>query len=80
MAGLEAAASARANRLALTCRRILSVTGNNEVVRAKIGDQIVERDNGEDEDAFVRRAKAEARATATLRPCRLTSLPTGAHQ
>ncbi len=74
-AKLEQAACPDADHIDLICRRIVSANGSNEIVRAKIGEQIVERDVGEAEDDFVERAKGEALARTDRRPCRLLLLP-----
>ncbi len=60
-----------ANQIAIIIRRIVG----NEVVRAVIGDKVVDRRTDEAEDAFMERSKAEAMAGTDRRPCRVTFLP-----
>ena len=74
-AKLEQAACPDQDHIDLICRRIVSANGSNEIVRAKIGEQIVERDVGEAEDDFVERVKVEALAGTDRRPCRVILLP-----
>ena len=74
-AKLEQAAYPDGDHIDLICIRIVSANGSNEIVRAKIGEQIVERDDGEAEDNFVERAKVEALASTDRRPCRVILLP-----
>lgn len=74
-AKLERAASPDGDHIDLICIRIVSANGSNEIVRAKIGEQIVERDDGEGEDDFVGRVKLEALARTDRRPCRVILLP-----
>ncbi|HPU81624.1 hypothetical protein [Accumulibacter sp.] len=71
MAKLERASHLGANQIDIIIRRIIG----NEAVRAVIGDQVVDRIEGEDEDAFVKRSKITALAGATRRPCHVTLLP-----
>ncbi|MEF8728328.1 MAG: hypothetical protein V5B34_08975 [Accumulibacter sp.] len=74
MAKLERAAHLDPNHIALIIRRIIGTDGD-EVVRAFIGDQIVDRRADEGEDDFVERAKVEALAHTERRPCRVLLLP-----
>ena len=60
-----------ANQIDIIVRRIVG----SEVVRAVIGDTVVERRADEAEDAFVERTKAEALAGTDRRPCRMILLP-----
>jgi hypothetical protein len=63
-----------ANQIAIIIRRIIGIDGN-EVLRAVIGDKVVDRRADEAEDAFIERAKAEALAGTERRPCRMILLP-----
>ena len=73
-AKLEQAARPAANQVDLIVRRIISPAGA-EVIRAVIGDTIVDRRDSETESAFMERSKAEALAATSRRPCRVTLLP-----
>ncbi|MBE2260695.1 MAG: hypothetical protein IAE88_17695 [Rhodobacteraceae bacterium] len=77
---LEQVAQPGESCIDLICRRIISLDGDNEIVRAQIEDRILKRNADETEDAFVGRAKAEARARNTPRPHRLILLPEGKQQ
>jgi hypothetical protein len=72
-AKLEQAAHPDANQVAIIIRRIIG--NGDEVVRAIIGDKVVDRRADEAEDAFIERSKAEALARTDRRPCRLILLP-----
>ncbi len=72
---LEKAARPRTGGVDLICRRFISVDGNDEAVRARIGGRILERTEDETEEAFVQRAQAEALASTDWRPCVITLLP-----
>ena len=61
-AKLEQAAHPDANRIDVIFRRIVSPHGNGKMVRAKLGDRVLNRGADETEDAFMERAKAEARS------------------
>jgi hypothetical protein len=60
-----------ANQIAIIIRRI----AGNEVVRAVIGDKVIDRRADEAEDAFMERSKVEALAGTDRRPCRVILLP-----
>jgi hypothetical protein len=77
LARLEKAARPRRDSIDLIYRRIASVDGNKAIVRAKIDDRILQRNEDESEDAFVHRAKAEALVSTATRPRRLILLPEG---
>ncbi len=74
MAKLEQAAHLGANQIDIIIRRIIG-TEDDEVVRAVIGDQVVDRRANETEDAFIDRSKVEALAATAQRPCRVILLP-----
>jgi hypothetical protein len=61
-----------ANQIDIIIRRVI---GGNEVVRAVIGDTVVDRRADEAEDAFMERSKVEALAGTDRRPCRVILLP-----
>ena len=69
-ARLEAHRS-NANQIAMIIRRIVG----RQIFRAVIGDDVVDRRADEAEDAFVERAKVEARARTDRHPCRVLLLP-----
>jgi len=73
-AKLEQAAHPDVNQIAIIIRRIIGADGD-EVVRAIMGDKVVDRGADEAEDAFMKRSKAEALAITTRRPCRMILLP-----
>ncbi|NMQ27884.1 hypothetical protein E4Q23_09005 [Candidatus Accumulibacter phosphatis] len=73
-AKLEQAARPAEKQVDLIVRRIISPAGA-EVIRAKIGDTIVDRRDDETESAFVARSKGEALAATCRRPCRVLLLP-----
>jgi hypothetical protein len=73
-AKLEQAAHPGANQIDIIIRRVIGTVGD-EIVRAVIGDHVVDRHADEDEDAFVERSKAEALARTDRRPCRVLLLP-----
>ncbi len=75
MAKLEKAATPDANRIDVIFRRIVSPRGNGEMVRAKLGDRVLNRRADEAEDDFVERAKVEALARTDRRPCCVILLP-----
>ena len=60
-----------ADEIALIIRRIVGC----QVVRALIGDDVVDRRSDEAEYDFVERAKGEAVARTDRRPCRVLLLP-----
>lgn len=70
MAKLEASRP-DANQIDIIVRR----TVPGEVVRAAIGDKVIDRRADEAEDAFIERAKAEALAGTERHPCRVIFLP-----
>ena len=70
-AKLEQAAHPDADQIDIIVRRIVG----SEVVRAVIGDTVVDRRTDEAEDAFIERSKAEALAATTQRPCCMILLP-----
>ena len=63
---LEAAAHPEANGVTLIFRRIVRAD-SGEVVRAIIGDKVVDRQTGESEDDFIARSKVEGLAGASAR-------------
>ena len=73
MTKLEAAAHPEANRVALIVRRIIRAD-SGEVVRAIIGDKVVDRQPDESEDDFIARSKVEALAGTHRRPSRVVLL------
>ena len=73
MTKLEAAAHPEANRVALIVRRIIRAD-SGEVVRAIIGDNVVDRQTDESEDDFMTRSKVEALAGTHRRPVRVILL------
>ena len=73
MTRLEAAARPEANRINLILRRIIRAD-SGEVVRAIIGDKIVDRQTDESEDDFMARSKVEALAGTHRRPARVILL------
>ena len=75
MAKLAEAASPDASRIDVIFRRIVSPRGNGEMVRAKLGDRVLNRRADEAEDAFMERSKVEALAGTDRRPCRVILLP-----
>ena len=68
MTKLEAAANPEANGVAVILRRIIRAD-SGEVVRAIIGDKVVDRQPDESEDDFIARSKVEALAGTHRRPC-----------
>lgn len=73
MTKLEAAAHPEANRISVILRRIIR-TDSGEVVRAVIGDNVVDRQSDESEDDFMARSKIEALAGSCRRPARVILL------
>ena len=73
-AKLEQAAYPDGDHIDIIFRRIIRTVGD-EIVRAVIGDRILERGAHETEDAFMERSKAEALAGTGHRPCRVILLP-----
>jgi len=73
MTKLEAGAHPEANRVALIVRRIIRAD-SGEVVRAIIGDKVVDRQTDESEDDFMARSKVEALAGTHRRPARMILL------
>ncbi len=73
MTKLEAAAHPEANRVKLILRRIIRAD-SGEIVRAIIGDKVVNRQADESEDDFVARSKVEALAGSHQRPSRVILL------
>ena len=73
-AKLEQAAHPGANQIDIIIRRVIGTVGD-EIVRAVIGDHVVDRHADEAEDAFVERAKVEALTRTDRRPCRVILLP-----
>ncbi len=73
-AKLEQAAHPGANQIAIIIRRIIGADGD-EVVRAAIGDKVVDRRADEGGADFIGRAKAEALAGTDRRPCCMILLP-----
>ena len=67
---LERFAGARRGGVELICRRIVS-TAAEEMTRATFGDRTLHRHDDESEGGFIERAKAEALASTSRRPCRL---------
>ena len=59
-----------ADEIALIIRRIVGC----QVVRALIGDDVVDRRSDEAEDDFAERAKVEALTRTDCRPCRVLLL------
>ncbi|MEF8728076.1 MAG: hypothetical protein V5B34_07665 [Accumulibacter sp.] len=72
MAKLEASRP-DANQIDIIIRRIVGT--DDEVVRAVIGDHVVDRRADEAEDDFVGRAKVDALAGTERRPWRMIFLP-----
>jgi len=70
-AKLEQAAHPDADQVDIIVRRIVG----SEVVRAVIGDIVIDRRADEAEDAFIERSKAEALAGTDRRPCCMILLP-----
>ena len=70
---LEASAHPEANRVALILRRIIRAD-SGEVVRAIIGEKVVDRQTDESEDDFMARSKVEALAGTHRRPVRVILL------
>jgi len=75
MAKLEEATSPDASRIDVILRRIVSPVGNREMVRARLGDTVLDRRAAEAEGAFMERAKIAALAATAQRPCRVILLP-----
>ena len=75
MAKLEEATSPDANRIDVIFRRIVSPRGNGEMVRAKLGDRVLDRGADETQGAFRERGKVAALAATAQRPCRVILLP-----
>ena len=75
MAKLAEAASPDASRIDVIFLRIVSPAGNREMVRAKLGDRVLERGADETESIFMERAKVAALAATAQRPCRVILLP-----
>lgn len=75
MAKLEEATSPDASRIDVIFRRIVSPRGNRKMVRAKIGDTVLDRRADEAEGTFMERAKIVALAATAQRPCRVVLLP-----
>jgi len=73
MTKLEAAAHPEANRIAIIFRRIIRAD-SGEVVRAIIGEKVVDRQTDESEDDFMARSKVEALAGTHRRPVRVILL------
>ncbi len=73
MIKLEAAARPKENGIQLIVRRIIRAD-SGEVVRAIIGDKVVERQTDESEDDFMTRSKVEALAGTHRRPARVVLL------
>ena len=73
MAKLEASRP-DANQIDIIIHRIIDTFGD-EVVRAVIGDIVIDRRADEAEDAFIERSKAEALAGTDRRPCCMILLP-----
>ena len=73
MTKLEAEAHPEANRVALIVRRIIRA-GSGEVVRAIIGEKVVDRQTDESEDDFMARSKVEALTGTHRRPARVILL------
>ncbi|MBK7674386.1 MAG: hypothetical protein IPJ27_06220 [Candidatus Accumulibacter sp.] len=73
-AKLEQAAHPGANQIDIIIRRVIGTVGD-EIVRAVIGDHVVDRHADEAEDVFVERSKAEALARTDRRPCRIILHP-----
>ena len=75
MAKLEEATSPNANRIDVIFRRIVSPRGNGEMVRAKLGDRVLDRGADETESTFMERARVAALAATAQRPCRVILPP-----
>ncbi|MEF8711480.1 MAG: hypothetical protein V5B38_22615 [Candidatus Accumulibacter propinquus] len=75
-AKLEQAAHPDADQVGIIVRRIVG----SEVVRAVIGDTVVDRRTDEAENTFMARSKAEALAGTDRRPCRMIFQPQEALQ
>ena len=73
MTKLEAAAHPEANRVDLILRRIIRAD-SGEVVRAIIGERVVDRQTDEPEDDFMARSKVEALSGTRRRPSRVILL------
>ena len=73
MTKLEAVAHPEVNRVKLILRRIIRAD-SGELVRAIIGDKVVNRQADESEDAFMARSKVEALAGTHRRPARVILL------
>ena len=73
MTKLEAAANPEANGVKLIFRRIVRAD-SGEVVRAIIGDKVVDRQADEYEDDFMARSRVEALASTHQRPSRVILL------
>lgn len=73
MTKLEAAANPEASRVDLILRRIIRAD-SGEVVRAIIGEKVVDRQTDEPEDDFIARSKIEALAGTSRRPARVILL------
>jgi len=73
MTKLEAAACPEGNRVALILRRIIRAD-NGEIVRAIVGEQVVDRQTDEPEDDFMARSKVEALSGTRRRPSRVILL------
>ena len=73
MTKLEAAALPEANRVDLILRRIIRAD-SGEVVRAIIGERVVDRQTDEPEDDFMARSKVEALAGTHRRRSRVILL------
>ena len=73
MTKLEAAANPEENGVAVIFRRIIR-TDSGEVVRAIIGDKVVDRQADESEGNFMARSRIEALASTHRRPSRVVLL------
>lgn len=72
---LEKAMIPPGDSIDLICIRLVSPGGRGEVIRADLGDGILDRHADEAEDAFVERAKVAALAASPQRPRRIILHP-----
>ena len=72
---LERAAIPPSDSIDLICVRLVSPGGRGEVVRADLGDRVLERCADEAEDTFIERSKVAALAASPQRPRRIILHP-----
>ena len=72
---LEKAAIPPGDSIDLICIRLVSPGGRGEIIRADLGDGILERRADEAEDTFIERSKVAALAASPQRPRRIILHP-----